>query len=63
MRYVRIISWRYDGRRLHGYVVGHELFNNWEYIHTSSVQTIDENVGYAVTRNTTYILGEKAGGQ
>lgn len=53
-------SWYFERTSLHGHVYGHPRFADGEPIITTAVQWIDEQLGIAKTRNTTYILRERA---
>jgi len=46
------------GKRLVGYVIGHERLTNAKLVYTSPIMNIDLTQGTVETRNTMYQLGE-----
>lgn len=53
-------GWHSERTHLYGRAYGHPRFPDGEPVITTRVQWIDEQLGIARTRNTTYILQERA---
>ena len=59
----RLENWYFSNGTLFGAVHGHPnpVLTEGETVKTSTVRYINEDKGFAVTRNTVYFLGKKAG--
>lgn len=61
----KLENWCFNNGTLLGMVHGHPnpTLADGELVRTSTVRYINEDKGFAVTRNTVYFLGKKAGNQ